>query len=64
MSDALPTPERLLRRPDVAKLCQLSERTLERLDSEGRGPRAVRIGKNVRYRSEDVRRWFEERTTR
>ena len=31
--------------------------------SEGHGPRHVRLGRRVYYRSEDVREWLEARIT-
>ncbi len=55
---------RLLRRREVAEIAGLCERTIERLDLEGRGPTQTRIGRNVRYHPSDVQRWLEERRQR
>jgi excisionase family DNA binding protein len=41
--------QRLYTQAEAAELLCLSERTLERLRTSGRGPRFVRIGKSIRY---------------
>jgi predicted DNA-binding transcriptional regulator AlpA len=50
----------LTQRQAAALLC-LSERTLERFRVSGFGPKFVRLGKSVRYRSGDVETWLSSR---
>ena len=57
-------PARLLTRRDVAELVRLSVRTIERLDEEGEGPAAIRIGKSIRYAPDSIARWLESRSGR
>jgi len=52
----------LLTQRDLAALLSLSTRTLERLRTDGGGPRFVRVSRSaVRYRLEDVERWCVSR---
>ncbi len=44
----------------VAELLNISTRTLWRLKSAGRLPSAIRIGKSIRWRREDLNTWIEE----
>lgn len=34
--------------------------TVYRMNSEGTGPRRIRVGKHVRYRTADVNRWLDQ----
>jgi len=43
---------------EVARLLSLSERTVRRLDQEGKLPRPVRIGGSVRWRLEEIQAWL------
>lgn len=43
----------------LAKLLQISTRTLWRLLSAGRLPEPVRIGGSVRWRLDQVKQWIE-----
>jgi excisionase family DNA binding protein len=53
-------PERmLLTSEELAKLLEISERTLWRLLSAGRVPRPVRIGRSTRWRLDEVKDWIE-----
>jgi len=52
------TPEPLLREPDVRRLLGISPATLWRLRKRGL-LRAVRLGKAVRFRHQDVERLIE-----
>ena len=49
----------LLSSPDVAKLLDVSERTLEFWRYAGKGPAYVRVGRRVRYRPADVEAFLE-----
>jgi predicted DNA-binding transcriptional regulator AlpA len=48
----------LLRTRLVARRLDTSERNLERMRLEGRGPRFVKIGRSVRYSADDVEAWI------
>jgi excisionase family DNA binding protein len=52
---------RLMTAAEVARLLQISTRTLWRLLSCGRIPAPLRFGGNVRWRQEEVLRWIEQR---
>lgn len=51
--------EPLWDRPRVAAAVGISVRTLEYLDSVGKGPPRIRIGGAVRYAPAEVRAWIE-----
>lgn len=51
-------PHQLLKPRDAAKYLRVSERTLWTLTSQGKLP-AAKIGKSVRYREEDLKRYVE-----
>lgn len=50
----------LISAEELAKLIQVSERTLWRLLSAGKVPQPVRIGRNTRWRYAEVREWIEK----
>lgn len=50
-----PTTTQLLTQADVARLLQVTTRTVRRLKI-----RRVRIGRAVRYRQEDVQKWIDK----
>ncbi len=50
----------LLTPDDVAALCGVPKATLYVWRSKNRGPRAIRIGKHLRYRQADFDAWLEE----
>jgi len=56
--------EHLLSTPAVAEITGLSQVTLRRWRTTGGGPRFVRLGRAVRYRSDDVNAFVEARTFR
>lgn len=56
--------EHLLSTPTVAEITGLSQVTLRRWRMTGGGPRFVRLGRAVRYRSDDVNAFVEARTFR
>ena len=55
-TDAAP---KLITAEELAKLMQVSERTLWRLLSGHKLPEPVRIGRNTRWRLEEVTEWIE-----
>lgn len=61
-----PADEQLMTPKQVARLLNISQRTLSTWHKRGRAPRAVKIGPDgngsVRYRPADVARWVDERT--
>lgn len=46
----------------VADLLHISTRTLERLRTEGDGPRYLKAGRRVLYSESDIEKWLKERT--
>ena len=55
--DAAP---KLINAEELAKLMQISERTLWRLLSGRKLPQPVRIGRNTRWRLAEVEAWIEK----
>lgn len=49
----------LLSANGLARQLCVSRRTIARLKSAGKLPRALRIGGSVRWRSEDIAQWIE-----
>jgi excisionase family DNA binding protein len=58
MSDEMLEGPLLITAADVARLLQVSTRTLWRLRSTGRLPQDVRLGGTVRWRLDEVRKWI------
>lgn len=56
---ALPELPPRLTREELAGFWRVSIRTIERRESNGLGPRPMRIGGTVLYRREDVLAWEE-----
>ena len=50
--------DRLMTIDEVAAYTQLPKNTLYKMRSQGRGPRAARLGKHLRYRKSDVDAWI------
>jgi len=46
---------------EVAALLQLKVTTLYDWRSRGEGPPAIKVGKHLRYRHEDVETWLDQR---
>lgn len=61
MTELALSPDRLLSRAEVEVNFGLSRRFLEVAAVRGDGPPMVKIGRSVRYRSEDLRAWIEAR---
>jgi len=57
-SQKLTTPT-LITVEDVANLMQVSTRTIWRLLSAGKIPTPLRIGKSVRWRTNQIENWIE-----
>ncbi len=49
-----------LTQKQVANHLDISQRTLERMRTDGSGPRFSRAGKRILYRSDDVETWLRE----
>ena len=68
MTDSIPTKHdlasvsmpRLLDQNDLAKYLKKSISWCERARFIGDGPRFIKIGRNVRYRAEDILDWIAE----
>lgn len=56
-TDAAP---KLINAEELARLMQISERTLWRLLSGRKLPQPVRIGRNTRWRLAEVEQWIEQ----
>lgn len=56
------TLENLLTTPEVADRLGVAEITLRKWRIYGTGPRFIRCGANVRYRSSDIESWVSSRT--
>lgn len=54
--------DRLLTRSEVEEFFGISKRFLEITGPRGHGPRFVRIGRLVRYRTSDIRKWIAANT--
>ena len=54
----------IISRDHVEKLLggAISAERLANLDSEGKGPKRMRIGRKIAYRTEDLLDWLEKRT--
>ena len=55
--------DRLLSRQEVEEIFGISKRFLEIVAKRGDGPRIVTLGRLVRYRVGDLRKWIEDNTT-
>jgi predicted DNA-binding transcriptional regulator AlpA len=57
------TADNLLSPHQTAKLLGLTEASLQRMRTEGRGPIFLKVGKRrVAYRESDLRQWLARRT--
>jgi excisionase family DNA binding protein len=54
----------LLTTDQLAALCGLSPRTLEKLRVTGGGPIFIRLGRAIRYRREDIEAWIRGHSRR
>jgi phage terminase Nu1 subunit (DNA packaging protein) len=57
-------PESLWKRPDIARVLDCSEATLERDTWKQQGIPVVRLGRRIRYRKSDVEDYLRERTVK
>lgn len=53
----------LLSPQQLAELCQVPLGTVYRWNHLGTGPRALKVGKHVRYRAVDVDAWLEQQAS-
>lgn len=58
--DALEMDEQLWTVEQLARFLALPVSTIYAWRYRGDGPRALRIGRHIRYRAEDIRAWLEE----
>lgn len=54
--------DRLISNQDLAAYLAVSVETVRWLRKQHRGPRAIKVGRSVRYRESDVQLWLAERT--
>lgn len=54
-------PQQLLTIDQLAEMCQVSRRTVEKWNREKTGPPPLRIGKYTRYRPSSVEAWLKKR---
>ncbi len=52
----------LLTTRETARFLKISKKTLERMRVEGRGPKFIKVGRNVRYRLDALHEWIETNT--
>ncbi len=57
-ADTAADTDALMTAPEVAQMLRLHTGTLERWRREGHGPAWSRLGREVRYRRSEVRRWL------
>ena len=64
LSDLVPTLPPVIARDHVEKLLGgiISSKSLANLDSLGEGPKRMRVGRKVAYRTEDLLEWLSNRT--
>ncbi|MFI1994589.1 helix-turn-helix transcriptional regulator [Actinoplanes sp. NPDC020271] len=64
MNDHAPEwrPDPLLTLDDVAAWLRKPKHTLYAWHSRGKGPRAIRVGRTLRYRRSEVERWLDSQT--
>lgn len=56
------TPRRLLRLPDVRRICGLQTTAIYELEAAGRFPRRVRLtGRSVAWPEDEIAQWTAER---
>lgn len=56
--------DRLLSNEDLAEMCGVPVWTVRKWRDKGTGPAAIRIGKHLRYRPEDVDQWLADKVER
>jgi len=54
--------DRLLTPNEVAEALQIPPATLPQWRYLGRGPKYVKVGRHVRYRTVDLERWIDEQS--
>ena len=56
--------DKLLTVDGLAEFCGVPVKTIYQWNSRGTGPRAIKVGKYVRYRVTDVERWLDGQARR
>ena len=60
MARTSPSQLPLLAPPELARQIGVPVKTLYNWRANGKGPRAIRVGKHLRYRAADVDAWLEQ----
>jgi predicted DNA-binding transcriptional regulator AlpA len=56
------TPPNLRTTEEVAETLRVAPVTLKTWRAQGRGPNYIRVGRQVRYRDDDIAQWLDQRT--
>ena len=51
--------DKMISPTELADMLNVSVRTVYTWKSNGTGPRAIKVGKHIRYRTSDVEQWLE-----
>lgn len=52
-------PEQMLTVSDLAELLKVEKQSVYWMNKTGRGPKRIRVGREVRYRRADVEAWLK-----
>ena len=52
--------DKMISPTELADMLNVSVRTVYTWKSNGTGPRAIKVGKHIRYRTSDVEQWLED----
>jgi excisionase family DNA binding protein len=63
MSDVIAPGDELLAVDEVAAWLRVPARTLYQWRMHGKGPRAVKVGRWVRYRRRDIEQWLDQQSS-
>ena len=55
--------DQMLTITQVAELLQVPVETMRKWRAQNSGPQAIKLGRHVRYRPEDVDRWVQEQAS-
>lgn len=50
-----------VRRPELIRQLEMSERTFSRLEAQGLGPKRIRLGRLVLYSVDSIKEWLKKR---
>jgi excisionase family DNA binding protein len=60
-AETVRSPQRLLSAEELAAYLRVPVSTLYVWRTRGNGPQALKVGRHLRYRSDDVEDWLERR---